>query len=234
MQMSIVKRATRVREDHIGDALRAAVAKPRNWSRNDREYINEYSRANGLLWHLGHAEHKSALAQLHARMRVYIPRDESILQAEVTAGEFVALNGVKIFSEFKGPWNKGMETRPTPPGAFVDGMSHPAIITLITTAKAVGDTAILTVNPKTGKSEIMDIARMNIKERGLMIANKVRDYGTIQIKEAEKEELVVELRSANARIDSLEAKQLTFDDRMNEKFAAWRAEMMTEMTAEAA
>lgn len=226
--------ATRVREDHVGAALRAAVSKPKNWTRNDRQYINEYSRANGLLWHVGYAEHKSALSQLHARMRVHIERNESELQAEVPAGEFVELNGTKITSEIRAPWNRGVALRPAPAGVFVDGMAHPAILGLIDAANDVGDTAILRKDAKTGKSEIMIIARLGIKERNLIIANKMRDYSTIAVKESEKGELNDQLIEASKRIAKLETKQIEFDARMDEKFTQMRAEMRAELLGELA
>jgi hypothetical protein len=191
--------ATTIRPDAIGDFLR--------WVDDQAEFgetlddaIYEYSRANGLMWHLGNAENRSVTSQSQARVRVALPAIAESApgkgdgRPEIEAGEFAHLTGTKLFpTEGKkaSTWCEGVTPRPrkTPP---VDGRSFPPILSLIAKANGVGDKQLTKDNPF-----IIDLAKMPMRRRDMIIREKTRDYTILAMKNSDIEELQGDLQTAN-------------------------------------
>lgn len=194
---STKSKTKRTRVDNVGDALRAARRKPKNWYRHIALYAVEYSREHGLMWHLGAAEHSSAVYQMQARMRVHIPADMANYQKGVKEGEFVDLNGTKLFgtdSSKEHKWNLGRKTMPMPKEAVVTGLEHPAIVRVKDMAQQVGDHALTEVDKKTGRSPLDEIAKYSIKKRDLAVKTLIRNYQQIAMAKADAEEVRAELQ----------------------------------------
>jgi hypothetical protein len=216
-QVTLVsKRRAPDRSDAVGDALRIAASKPPNWKRNLVQFVNEYSREQGLLWHLGHAENMSAVSQMQARMRVHIPRDESKLQREVTPGDFEYINGTKLFATTRSEgtkcpnWCLGRATLPLDDKYVVTGMEHPRIILLAEEANRVGDLALTKMDRRKSVSDLSVIARSPIRARERFITNKLNDYARIALLTAEKDEIQGLLTNAMKEISEIKQAQIEY------------------------
>ena len=173
------------------------------------EFIQDYSRANGLDWHTGYAENKQVKARFEAVLRVAIPENKKKFQKKVEAGKWVHLNGTKLAGRKAAIWNRGRKIcAPSKSYKPVDGMSYPAIEELNVLAHSLVDgsgpniesnwldAGLVKPNAK-GDSPLSIAAKYQKKARKLFIDEKTRDLNAIydrdqQIKEQTQQILYLE------------------------------------------
>lgn len=184
----------RPRSDSVGDFLRWVEDQKKTYEAVIDDALLTYSHKNGLLWHLGWAEYRSALAQVQQRLRVELvalPESEAGKgdgRRATLAGEFNFLLGTKLFpaDRYSGKstplWCLGVPTRPRVK-ATPDGMRFPNLIELIRKADSVGDTEFTT-----NSAAAREIAKMPKRKRDIMIADKNRNYRALMFVQSDLEE----------------------------------------------
>lgn len=223
--MSNLQTQNRKRSDII-DALEWFDSRPRGYKRQINDAVYEYGRdiRPDLNWHLGYTEHHSAVSSIERKIRVAVKgnRDEYI--KPIIEGEWVRLNGTKLFAAdrlatTKSPaWCYG---RPTMPRRYqaVSGIEHPLIVEVINHAKSVQNALYYEDSPF-----MIMMARMTAKRRALALQNARANLDRNGIDMAVIDQERAEKLAISSKLNELEhSMQLrienAIDQALNRRFA---------------